>query len=453
MSSDDIAIRVENLSKCYTLYDAPRDRLKQFILPRLQRIVGGPPKNYYQEFWALKNVSFDVKRGETVGIVGRNGSGKSTLLQLMCGTLAPTGGEVETNGRVTALLELGAGFNPQFTGRENIYMSGAILGLPKEEIDARFDDIAAFAEIGDFIEQPVKTYSSGMYVRLAFAVQASIEPDILVVDEALAVGDERFQRKCFARLEKLKSQGASVLFVSHSAQQVVELCDKAMLLERGERVTFGHPMRVTRAYQRLIYAPDAEQEGILNEIRQQEDAMANDSESTLISSSPAAAEDSKSESLDLNLVSTTKTIYPVDGARIDSISIRDKNGRPVNLLEFGRDYQIVVAGAILSNLSQAHFGVHIRTVSGIVVTGQRHPEIGAFLDALRAGRSFEILYGFRMTLDPGAYFVGAGVWADAGSKCTHRVLDAVMFRVLRPTSISSFGYSDISNCEPRLSLF
>lgn len=225
---NDIAIRVSNLGKCYQIHDALRDRLKQFVLPRLQRLIGKQPKQYFREFWALKEVSFEIKKGETVGIIGRNGSGKSTLLQMIRGTLFPTketliysshrrkpvssclisldsgfrrndesginqrlpNGTVETRGRIAALLELGSGFNPEFTGRENVYLNGAVLGLSKEEIDTRFDAIAAFADIGDFIEQPVKTYSSGMFVRLAFAIQANVDPEILIVDEALA-GDKR----------------------------------------------------------------------------------------------------------------------------------------------------------------------------------------------------------------------------------------------------------------------
>src|SRR5687768_13960790 len=190
--SSSFAIRVQNVSKCYQIYDAPRDRLKQFVAPRLQRLLGKTPKHYFREFWALKDVSFEIKKGQTVGIIGRNGSGKSTLLQIICGTLSPTNGLIETNGRIAALLELGSGFNPEFTGRENVYMNAAVLGLTKEEIEARYDDILAFADIGEFIDQPVKQYSSGMYVRLAFAVIANVNANVLVIDEALAVGDVFF---------------------------------------------------------------------------------------------------------------------------------------------------------------------------------------------------------------------------------------------------------------------
>lgn len=232
--SDDIAIKVENLSKCYHIYDQPRDRLKQMILPRLQSVVGLQPKKYFREFWALKDVSFEIKKGETVGIIGRNGSGKSTLLQMICGTLNPTSGGIQTHGRIAALLELGSGFNPEFTGRENVYLNGSVLGLSKEEIDSRFDEIAAFADIGEFIEQPVKTYSSGMVVRLAFATQAYVYPDVLIVDEALAVGDVNFVHKCMHHFHYMQERGTTIVLVSHDATAIKTLCNRAIWIDQGE---------------------------------------------------------------------------------------------------------------------------------------------------------------------------------------------------------------------------
>lgn len=248
MSSEIVAIRVSNLSKCYQIYETPRDRLKQFVLPKLYRILGKQPKQYYREFWALKDVSFEIKKGETVGIIGRNGGGKSTLLQLICGTLFPTNGGIQTNGRIAALLELGSGFNPDFTGRENVYLNGTVLGLSKEEIDARFDDIAAFADIGDFIEQPVKTYSSGMFVRLAFAIQANVDPEILIVDEALAVGDAYFVHRCMARFHDLQTKGTTIIFVSHDASSVKRLCGRALWLKNGHLISVGDAATVVDAY-------------------------------------------------------------------------------------------------------------------------------------------------------------------------------------------------------------
>lgn len=250
--TDDIAIRVSRLSKCYHLYDVPRDRLKQFVFPRLQRLVGQVPRKYFREFWALKDVSFEIKKGETVGIIGRNGSGKSTLLQIICGTLHPSEGHIEVNGRVAALLELGSGFNPEFTGRENVFMNAGVLGLSRQQTDARFADIEAFADIGDFIDQPVKTYSSGMMVRLAFAVIAHVDADILVIDEALAVGDAFFTQKCMRFLRTFMKNG-TVLFVSHDTGSVKNLCNHAIWLEKGKVLQEGSPKDVCELYLQAFY--------------------------------------------------------------------------------------------------------------------------------------------------------------------------------------------------------
>lgn len=243
----DIAIKVENLSKCYQIYDTPRDRLKQFVAPRLQRLTGQNPKQYFREFWALKDISFEIKKGETVGIIGRNGSGKSTLLQMICGMLNPTSGSIQTKGRIAALLELGSGFNPEFTGRDNVYMNAALLGLSTEEIDQRFDAIAAFADIGQFIDQPVKTYSSGMYVRLAFSVIAHVDADILVVDEALSVGDAVFNQKCMRFIRAFQEHG-TLLFVSHDMGAIQNLCKSALWLSHGQVKQTGASKDVAESY-------------------------------------------------------------------------------------------------------------------------------------------------------------------------------------------------------------
>lgn len=253
MSSDEIAISVRNVSKCFYTYARPVDRLLHSVVPRLQRRFRRPVTSYGQEFWALRDIDFDVVRGETVGIVGRNGSGKSTLLQIICGTLIPTGGSVGTYGRVAALLELGSGFNPEFTGRENVYLNASVLGLARDEVDRRFDDIAGFADIGEFIDQPVKTYSSGMAVRLAFAVQAQVDPQVLIVDEALSVGDAKFQAKCFERLRQLKDNGTSILLVTHASEQVVTHCNRAILLDQGRMEMAGPPRAVINRYMDILF--------------------------------------------------------------------------------------------------------------------------------------------------------------------------------------------------------
>lgn len=257
MSSDDIAIRVQDLSKCYQIYDTPRDRLKQFVVPRLQQLMGQTPKRYFRDFWALKNVSFEIRRGETVGIIGRNGSGKSTLLQIICGTLTPTDGNVSIQGRVAALLELGAGFNAEFTGRENILLNAAILGVGRDEMLDKMDEILAFSELGDFLEQPVKTYSSGMYVRLAFSIAIHVSPDILIIDEALAVGDARFQAKCMRRIKDIQDTGATILFVSHDISSIRTVCQRAIWLNKGEVLMQGNVFQTTGRFMEYMFQDDS----------------------------------------------------------------------------------------------------------------------------------------------------------------------------------------------------
>lgn len=238
--SSSLAIKAQHLGKAFQLYDRPIDRLKQMVMRGRKR--------YYKEFAALHDVSFELRKGEVLGLVGRNGAGKSTLLQLICGTLSPSGGQVSVHGRVAALLELGAGFNPEFTGQENIYLNASILGLSKAEIDVRYDAIVEFSGIADFIHQPVKTYSSGMYVRLAFSIATSVDPDILVIDEALSVGDGAFARKSFDRIMQLRDRGATILFCSHSMYQVEALCTRAIWLEKGAVQQMGSPASVVAAY-------------------------------------------------------------------------------------------------------------------------------------------------------------------------------------------------------------
>lgn len=254
MSSNDYAIHVKGLSKCYQIYATPRDRLKQFIVPYLKSKLGKPATPYYSEFWALNPMEFKISKGETVGILGKNGSGKSTLLQIICGTLTPTDGTVDVNGRVAALLELGSGFNMEFTGKENVYMNAAVLGLTKSEIDERYDAIIDFADIGHFIEQPVKTYSSGMIVRLAFAVAINVTPDILIVDEALAVGDAAFQQKCFKRIDEMQSAGCSILLVTHDLSSVVQFCDRAMIISHGTLIEEGDAKHIVGQFKKLMAA-------------------------------------------------------------------------------------------------------------------------------------------------------------------------------------------------------
>lgn len=446
--SSEVAIKIDSLNKCYQIYENPRDRLMQMLMRGRRQ--------YYREFWAVKDVSFEIKKGETVGIVGRNGSGKSTLLQMICGTLNPTGGSIQTNGRIAALLELGSGFNPEFTGRENVYLNAAVLGLSKEEIDLRFGDIEDFADIGEFIDRPVKTYSSGMMVRLAFAVQAMVDPEILIVDEALAVGDEKFQRKCFARLEELKSQGTSILFVSHSGPQVIELCDRALMIERGRLVMNASPQDVIRSYQRLIYAPEAEQEQLLNEFKEKSSSW----HAPTMDFAPKAQTPSDERALvleetidlfDPGLVPETTTIYPEQGAKIELIEIQDMSGKTVNVLSPKNTYRVIFSGKFHSDFEKINFGVHIKSISGAVVSGQRYPQEGQYLSIEKAG-VFRIAYSFDMDLLPGTYFIGGGIWSAIDTVCIHRILDAIMFRVTSNGPQVSFGYCDLASAPANFEL-
>lgn len=244
----EVAIRVNNVSKLYKLYDKPMDRLKESL--------GLSRKQMYKEHYALRNVSFDVHRGETVGIIGTNGSGKSTMLKIITGVLNPTEGDVQIQGRISALLELGAGFNMEYTGIENIYLNGTMMGFSKEEIDKKLDDILEFADIGDFVYQPVKTYSSGMFVRLAFAVSINIEPDILIVDEALSVGDVFFQVKCYHKFEEFKKMGKTILFVSHDLGSISKYCDRVILLNKGQKLSEGKPKQIVDEYKQILVKHD-----------------------------------------------------------------------------------------------------------------------------------------------------------------------------------------------------
>lgn len=241
--TEGIAILLQNVSKVYKRYHQPVDRLKEILLP-------GKPRA--EEFWALRDINLEIFQGESLGIIGRNGSGKSTLLQIIAGTLTPTTGETKVNGRMSALLELGSGFNPEFTGRQNVFFNGRLLGLTQEEVESKFDEIAAFADIGNFLDQPVKTYSSGMFVRLAFSVAVNVDPQILIVDEALAVGDIFFQQKCFGKMRQLKASGSNLLFVSHDSSAVYKLCNRAVFLENGHLILDSKPRQVIDLYEAKV---------------------------------------------------------------------------------------------------------------------------------------------------------------------------------------------------------
>lgn len=436
----DIAIKVSAVSKCFHIYDNPRDRFLQMF--------NGRRKQYFREFWALRDISFVVRKGETVGIIGRNGSGKSTLLQIICGTLTPTAGDVQTSGRVAALLELGSGFNPDFSGRENVYMNAAVLGLSREETDARFSQIEAFAEIGNFIDQPVKSYSSGMMVRLAFAVAINVDPQILIVDEALSVGDELFQRKCFARIEAIKANGATILFVSHSGSAVVELCDRAILLDNGDKLTEGAPKNVIGKYQKLLYAPAEKVEGIRAAVSAEGDVSLSTLNSIAGANAHASSKnttDDVEEFYDPHLKSQSELAYESHGAVINLPQIVNLAGEPVNCLARGRTYRYTYKTDFSVAATGVRFGMMIKTLAGVELGGAAtatSPQDA--VSYVSPGTIIQVEFAFECNLNPGTYFVNAGVLGSVNGEETylHRLLDACLFLVLPVTEQLATGVID-----------
>ena len=385
MSSSDIAISVSNLSKCYQIYENPRDRLKQFVMPRVRRIAGKANKQYFREFWALKDVSFEIKRGETVGIIGRNGSGKSTLLQMICGTLNPTSGSIETNGRIAALLELGSGFNLEFTGRENVYMNASLFGLSREEIDACYDNIVEFADIGEFIEQPVKTYSSGMMVRLAFAVIAHVDADILVIDEALAVGDAYFVQKCMRFLRRFTEQG-TLLFVSHDTGAVVRICSRVLLMDRGELKRVGDPKEISELYLAMLH---------------------NEQHGDLV---PKAISDA---------TSSASNDFGAGVVKIISVNLYDEFGKSILNVCGGETVRLRVELISETILTKVIVGFLVRDRLGQVVFGENTCQnYGEFGFSINAKKTVEVGFEFLMpALQSGDYSVTVAV--AQGSQIDH----------------------------------
>lgn len=441
MSCDDAVIEARALAKTYLLYPSPRHRLMQFLWRGR--------KQFYAPVEALKPLDIAIGRGETVGIVGRNGSGKSTLLQLLCGTLSPTGGTLEMRGRVAALLELGAGFHPDFTGRENVYLSGAIMGFSRREMDARLGAIAAFANIGEFIDRPVSAYSSGMTVRLAFAAAVSADPDILVVDEALAVGDESFQRKCFARLHEMKRRGVTILFVSHAAQAVIDLCDRALLLDGGELLADGGPRDVITRYHRLVYAPPAQRPRIREEIRRNASPLPDSPRDPGPGAEgPGAEEETGREGFDPALVSESAVEYPSDGGRIARPLLLTESGQPVNLLAQGGRYRLRYRLELEEAAEELRCGMLIKTRRGAEAAG------AVLHEREREAGTVEVEFSFHCLLNPDLYFLSCGATRlRAGEeRYIHRRVDALAFRVIRGgnfggnVGITPAGLVDLQFC-------
>ncbi len=381
--SNENAIEVRNLSKVYRIWNEPSSRMISPVLKGLGNLTRSKAlqrraDSHFTDFWALRDISLTVRKGESVGIIGRNGSGKSTLLQTIAGTLQPTSGSVTKTGRVAALLELGSGFNPEFTGRENVFMNAAVLGLSREEIHAQFDDIAAFADIGEFLDQPVKTYSSGMMVRLAFAVTIAVKPDILIVDEALSVGDMGFQRRCFRRIEELRERGCTFLFVSHDINTVTNLCERAVLLEQGEVLAIDDPKVCGNIYQQKIFGEKVEAE---------------------IKS------------------------YGSGEASFTDIWIQTPDGEKVESVESGSAFDFCYRIKFHEAVDHPIYGLRVTNVHGVLLTSANtemlgHRNTGSF----QSGDEIVVTWQLNLPVSPGHLFFSAG--------CAHAEKDQFLCRKL-----------------------
>ena len=380
------ALKVESLSKVYKVYGRPSDMLRELVTH----------KPRHSEFWALKDVSFSIKKGEVVGIIGRNGAGKSTLLKILAGTLDKTTGSVEINGRVSAILELGSGFNPEHTGRENIFMGGLCLGMSRDEVSRKIDNIIAFSELERFIDQPFKTYSSGMQARLTFSVAISVEPEILIIDEALAAGDALFQEKCFRRIREIVSSGATVFFVSHSLGTIYDLCDRALLISEGRLLKDGDPREIGYAYEALL-------------------ASAASGTAVALDSS---AEKSQQDEID---------------ARMASLTIRNCAGHRVLLLNYGEDYQVIAEVQIAKPLGRLSVGFRIQKPSGQLVYGTSTALLAEPVDGSGA-TTIRVTFGLACKFNSGKYVLGGGI---------AEFLDETQFRVIHV--VRDYEFEVVSN--------
>lgn len=450
MSSETIALTVEGLSKRYEIYDSPRDRLKQLVIPGARRIMGLSPKTYYREFWALQDVSLDVRRGETVGLIGANGSGKSTFLQLVCGTLRPTSGTVRVAGRVAALLELGAGFNPEFTGEENVYLSGLLYGLSESELRERFDSIVAFSEIGEFINQPVKTYSSGMYVRLAFAIVAHVDADMLIIDEALSVGDIRFTQKCMRFLREFQKKG-TLLFVSHDSSAILSLCDRAVWLSHGAMRMDGNTREVVERYLAFQHAADRDSLGQDTVVVREAPAHA------IAETAKGGASGDKrivhdavdfrlkrwKESGPTNVIEVFDFADPEAGAVfgggravIDKVELRDLAHGSRELFEGGELVELAIHAQVKAEMERPIFGFYVKDRLGQRLFGDN--TYGAFNNefAINAGETLTATFRFRFPVLPsGVYSIDVALASGTQEDHTqqHWIHDAMHFRASEST--------------------
>ena len=438
-SDQDIVIRVSDLSKSFLIYDKPQDRLKQSILPRLKRLLGWHrSRDYFREFQALDSVSFDVRKGETVGIIGRNGAGKSTLLQILCGTLFPSSGTIELKGRVAALLELGSGFNPEFTGRENVFLNATILGLSEEEIEARYDDIVAFADIGEFIDHPVKTYSSGMTLRLAFSVIAHVDADILIIDEALAVGDALFTQKCMRFLRNFMKTG-TIFFVSHDTGAVLNLCNRAILLRQGSIAVEGEAKEVVEIYleeQALAMAGQNQNENSRDLKSRIEKSQKSDrNEQAHLPTEECNDKETRHGQNDVELFvfDETQSSFGAGNAEIVDLAILDKDGNRLSWVGGGEIVCIKITCIAKADLYRPIIGFQVKDRLGQVLFADN--TFTTYQDkpmSISSGREFHASFEFVMPVLPtGDYSISPAIAEGTQEEHVqhHWLHDAFSFRV------------------------
>ena len=434
--AEDIAISVNDVSKMYKLYDNPMDRLKESL--------GLSRKKKYKEHYALNHVSFQVHKGETVGIIGTNGSGKSTILKIITGVLSPTGGEVSVNGRISALLELGAGFNGEYSGLENVYLNGSMIGFSREEIDAKLQSILDFADIGEFIHQPVKTYSSGMFVRLAFAVAINIDPEILIVDEALSVGDVFFQAKCYRKFEEFKEMGKTILFVSHDLSRIGKYCDRVVLLNKGEKLAEGGAKEMVNLYRRVLVNQydDADlEEGAENAEAGQDGQLTDGTAGENVSKKEhAGGGRAMKDSLNLN----PKVLeYGSKLGEIVDFAIRDDTGMITNVIEKGKEFSVQMKVRFQADVNDPIFAFTLKDLKGTEITGTNTMYEHTPVKPQKAGDVREITFKQIMPLEAGEYMLCLGCtgYKDGDFTVFHRLYDVCNLTVI--TDKKAVGYFDM----------
>lgn len=428
----DIAIAVKDVGKIYKLYDKPSDRIKD--------AMGLGRKKHYTEHHALQGVDMTIRQGECVGIIGTNGSGKSTILKIITGVLTPTSGEVNVNGRISALLELGAGFNMEYNGIENIYLNGTMIGFSKKEIDEKLEEILAFADIGDYVYQPAKTYSSGMFVRLAFAVAINIDPEILIVDEALSVGDVFFQAKCYHKFEEFKKMGKTIVFVSHDLSSISKYCDRVVLLNQGVKLGEGSPKQMIDTYKQVLVgqyvAPEAEEERLLDDERLREMAAKGVDGSKIKKQTGEADGMAKNPEL---------LEYGSKKALISEYYITDDKGVRTSAVIKGSRFTIHMKVEMSERITAPIFAFTIKNVRGTEITGTNTMVEKAFLDAVEAGDVKEITFTQKMNLQGGDYLLSLGVTGYEGDDFTvyHRLYDVLNVTVI--SDKDTVGYYDMDS--------